>query len=48
MISRAIADNGLPLKPRLAESELHWKRKTDFKGLVRKMYKHDERKYFNK
>tara|TARA_B100002019_G_scaffold106695_1_gene91689 strand:+ start:30568 stop:31617 length:1050 start_codon:yes stop_codon:yes gene_type:complete len=34
--------------PRLAESELHWKRKTDFKGLVQKMYEHDERKHFNK
>lgn len=30
----------------LAEEELGWQRKTDFKALVKKMYQNDERKYF--
>jgi len=31
----------------LAEKELGWQRKTDFKALVKKMYQNDERKYYS-
>ena len=33
--------------PTFAEQELNWVRKTDFEGLVQKMYNCDERKYFS-
>lgn len=33
--------------PTFAERDLNWVRKTDFKGLVQKMYNCDERKYFS-
>lgn len=32
--------------PMLAESQLDWVRKTEFRDLVKKMYQNDERKYF--